>query len=274
MPSATYSTEAIVLRTRLIGEKDRVMTLFSPEEGKFDATARGARNPKSKLAATSQPFVHARFLIARGRSLDIASQAEVETAHPHISADLWRTAWATLVCETCSIVPERQNDPLMFEILKLSLGAFNDETRNADDIELAGLWFQAQFLSHAGYAPTIGRCVVSGEKIVVPPDDLTARVAFSPTLGGTLCTAQVANDVYRMNVLAQSLRALRVLERAAQPPFESDLQRSTGELFSNSRRDLRDVLKLTLAYHLDARPKSQKFLDEVRDSFDNKSYSA
>ncbi len=265
--SATYSTPAIVLRTRLIGEKDRVMTLLSPDEGKFDAVARGARSPKSKLAATSQPFVYARFLIARGRSLDIASQAEVETAHPHIFADLWRTAWANVICETASIVPERQPDATLFEILKLSLAALDDETRNAHEIEIAGLWFQAQFLSHTGYTPTIGRCVVSGEKIFVPPDDLAARVAFSPTLGGTLCASQIAADAYRMNVLAQSLRALRVLERAPQPPSEAQLHAFTGELLSHARRDLRDVLKLTLAYHLDARPKSQKFLDETRDAF-------
>lgn len=259
--SATYSTSAIVLRTRLIGEKDRVMTLLSPDEGKFDAVARGARSPKSKLAATSQPFVYARFLIARGRNLDIASQAEVETAHPHISADLWRTAWANVVCELSSIVPERQPDATLFEILGRTLTVLDDTSRNADDIEIAGLWFESQFLSHAGYAPTIGRCVVSGEKIVVAPDDLTARVAFSPQLGGTLCASQLARDVNRMNVQVQSLRALRVLERAQQPPLFHTL-----ELTTNARRDLRDVLKLSLAYHLEARPKSQKFLDEVRDS--------
>ena len=54
---------------------------------------------------------------------------------------------------------------------------------------------------------------------------------------------------------------VRVLERAQQPPLFHTL-----ELTTNARRDLRDVLKLSLAYHLEARPKSQKFLDEVRDS--------
>jgi hypothetical protein len=70
----TYSTSAIVLRNRNLGEKDRIMTLLSPEIGKFSAVAKGARAPKSKLAAVSQSFTHARFLVARGRSLDIATQ--------------------------------------------------------------------------------------------------------------------------------------------------------------------------------------------------------
>src|SRR4028118_1295639 len=108
--SGTYSTRAVVLRVRLLGEKDRVMTLLSPELGKFAAVAKGARGTKSKLAAVSQPFVLARFLVARGRSLDIATQAEIENAHVHIAGDLLRTAWATYLCELCDAVPEEQPD--------------------------------------------------------------------------------------------------------------------------------------------------------------------
>ncbi len=261
MRKPTYSTPAIVLRTRLIGEKDRVMTLLSPDEGKFDAVARGARSPKSKLAAVSQPFVRARFLLARGRSLDITSQAEVETAHIHISGDLWRTAWATYVCEISSIVPECQPDAALFELLGATLAAFDDFSRHALDIEIAGFWFQARFLETNGYAAMLGRCVVSGEKIVIAPDDATARVAFSPELGGTLCASFASRDPARMNVLAQSLRALRVLERAPLPPLADDF-----ELTTQARRDLRDCLRRSLFSHLDARPKSQKFLDEVASS--------
>ncbi len=259
----TYSTSAIVLRTRLIGEKDRVMTLLSPDEGKFDAVARGARNPKSKLAATSQPFVWARFLVARGRSIDIATQAEVETAHIHISADLWRTAWATYVCELASIVPERQPDEELFTLLRATLSALDDTTRENFDLEIAGFWFQARFLSLSGYAATLGRCVVGGEKIVVPPDDLASRVAFSPELGGTLCTLCAHRDPHRMTVLAQSLRALRVLERGAEPPLSASLNLTT-----NARRDLRDCLRNLLRAHLDARPRSQVFLDDVAQSLE------
>lgn len=259
--SATYSTEAIVLRTRLIGEKDRVMTLFSSAEGKFDAVARGARNPKSKMAATSQPFVRARFLLARGRNLDIASQAEIETAHIHISADLWRTAWAIYACEVTSIVPPRQPDAALFELLHATLAALDDNRRDNLDIEIAGFWFQARFLEANGYAAMLGRCVVSGEKIVISPTDLTARVAFSPELGGTLCATFANRDPQRLTLLAQSLRALRVLERAPEPPLWSDF-----ELTTQARRDLRDCLRRSLLAHLDAHPKSQKFLDEVADA--------
>jgi DNA repair protein RecO (recombination protein O) len=121
----TYSTQAIVLRNRNLGEKDRIMTLLSPEIGKFCAVAKGSRAPKSKLAAVSQPFTFARFLVARGRSLDIATQAEVEQAHTHIAGDLLRTAWATYLCELCDFVPEHQPDEELFDTLRLALERLN-----------------------------------------------------------------------------------------------------------------------------------------------------
>src|ERR1044071_4816950 len=91
--SSTYHARAIVLRVRNLGETDCVMTLLTEERGKLDATARGARRPKGKLSAVSQPFVRARFLIAKGRNLDIATQAEIETPHPHIAGHLLKAAW-------------------------------------------------------------------------------------------------------------------------------------------------------------------------------------
>ena len=253
---ATYSARAIVLRSRIIGEKDRVMTLLSHESGKFDAVAKGARNPKSKLAAVSQPFTRARFLVARGRSLDIATQAEIEEARTHIAGDLLRTAWASYVCELCSAVPERQPDEELFLALDAALENLDEPARDTDSLALCGHWFEARFLSILGYAPMIGRCVVSGEKIVAPREDANCRVLFSPQLGGNIAREHAHRDPQNMTVLASSLRALHVLMQSETPPIEM-------ELTTISRRDLGNVLKRLVTAHLDIRPKSRKFLEEI-----------
>lgn len=257
-PVHTYSTSAIVLRNRNLGEKDRIMTLLSPEIGKFSAVAKGARAPKSKLAAVSQAFTLARFLVARGRSLDIATQAEVEQAHTHIAGDLLRTAWATYLCELCDFVPEHQPDEELFETMRVALERLNVENAPRDDIELAGLWFEARFLSILGYAPTLGRCVVCGDRIVVAPDEQSRQVSFSAALGGTLCGTCSSRDPARVSLLAAALRALHRLERATQPPTAHNIELTTA-----ARRDLRSSLRGLLAAHLEIRPRSQKFLDEI-----------
>ncbi len=252
--SATYHARAIVLRVRNLGETDRVMTLLSDERGKFDATARGARRPKGKLSATSQPFVRARFLIAKGRSIDIATQAEIENAHPHIAENLLKTAWATYCCELSSFLPEHLPENELFDLLAVALEDFDSGTPQR--IEIIGRWFEARYLALSGYAPQIGRCVSCEKKIVVPADNLSQKLLFSPSLGGTLCGSCAGNDANRLTVNVQALRMFHQLMRLSQSPESWDLNGST-------RRDLNDCLRRTLVAHLGLRPKSQNFLDEV-----------
>ena len=253
--SATYHARAIVLRVRNIGETDRVMTLLSDDRGKFDATARGARRPKGKLSAVSQPFVRARFLLAKGRSIDIATQAEIENAHQHIAGDLLKVAWATYCCELSSFLPEHLPESELFDLLEATLEDFDSAL--PERIEIIGRWFEARYLALSGYAPQIGRCVSCDKKIVVATDDTSQKLLFSPALGGTLCGSCAANDANRLTVNVQALRLFHQLMRLSQAPQAEDL---TG----TARRDLHDCLRRTLAAHLDLRPKSQAFLDEVR----------
>jgi DNA repair protein RecO (recombination protein O) len=252
--SASYHARAIVLRVRNLGETDRVMTLLSAERGKFDATARGARRPKGKLSAVAQPFVLARFLLAHGRNIDIATQAEIENAHPHIAENLLKTAWATYCCELGTFLPERLPENELFDLLEHALQAFDGVT--PEGVETIGRWFEARYLALLGYAPQIGRCVVCEKKIAVPADDVTRRLIYSPHLGGTLCGECVSRDAQRLTVNVQALRALHHLSRNPQVP-------ETLELVPQARRDLHDCLRRTLTVHVEIKPKSQTFLDEI-----------
>lgn len=253
--SATYHARAIVLRVRVLGEKDRVMTLLSEERGKFDATARGARGAKGKLTGVAQPFILARFLVARGRSIDIATQAEIENAHPNIVTDLLKSAWATFCCELSSFLPEHLPEDELFYLLRDALSAL--DLAPPEQVESIGRWFEARYLALLGYAPQIGRCVSCDKKIVVPADDATRRLVYSPGLGGTLCGDCATRDVHRLSVNVQALRVLHRLSRADEP--------FPVELTGNARRNLRDCLQRGLLAHLEIKPKSRAFLDEVTD---------
>ena len=261
MGSRTYPTRGVVLRSRALGEKDRILVLLTEESGKISASARGARNPKSKLAALAQPFTLARFLIAKGRNLDIVSQAEIENAHTHLSGDLIKTAWASYFCELCDAIPEHLPDPELFELLCVTLSTL-DATVNADEAEIIGRWFEAKYLAHLGYAPILGKCVACETKLSVAIEDTQQIIAFSPALGGTLCRACIARDGRRLNVKVQALRALRQLERSDAPPNASAFT-SHFSLTTQARRDLRDVLQRSLSAHVEAKWKSRAFLDEV-----------
>ena len=50
MARILVKTDAIVLRTRRMGETSKLVTLFTEGHGKLKVTAKGARRPKSKFA--------------------------------------------------------------------------------------------------------------------------------------------------------------------------------------------------------------------------------
>ncbi len=58
--------EGIVLRTTDYGETNKIVTLYTREWGKIGVMARGAKKPKSRLSAITQPFTYGYFLMQKG----------------------------------------------------------------------------------------------------------------------------------------------------------------------------------------------------------------
>ena len=257
--SVPYAARALVLRTRPLGEKDRICVLLCPERGRIDAVAKGARGPKSKLAALAQPFVVARFLLVTGRSLHIVSQAQIETTHNGLSSSIFATAWAYYVLEVAGTLPEGLPDPRGFEIVVVALNALenapDDEAREA-----AGVWFEIQWLSHQGFAPTIGFCVECARKIDASTSDPT--VWFGPNVGGTLCDECHYRDGGARRVSVASLRALHRLERSNRAP--ASMGAAPFDLDADAGAELARCVRLSVLAHVAPRFKSLPFLEELR----------
>ena len=91
----TYRTEAIVLKRTDFGEADRLLTLFSKDLGKISAIAKGARKPQSRKTGHVELFMRSKFFIAKGRNLDIITQAEMVDPHAPLREDLLRVSLAS-----------------------------------------------------------------------------------------------------------------------------------------------------------------------------------
>src|SRR5436305_5617774 len=63
----SYPVEAIVLKRTDLGEADRVLTLLTPNKGKFHAIAKGIRRPISKKAGHLELLSHSQLQVALGR---------------------------------------------------------------------------------------------------------------------------------------------------------------------------------------------------------------
>lgn len=259
--SKTYLTRGIVLRVRPLGEKDRQITILTEEHGKIRASARGARNPKSKLSAITQPFVKAHFALVHGRSFEILTQAQIETLHQEISADVVKIAWASYLCELCDSLPENMPAPEMYLMLEVALGRLATAESSFDQ-EIIGRWFEACYLSSQGYAPTIGFCMLCEGKISFSRDEREKCVSFSVIHGGTICDSCLPNAHGVKKVPVQALRVLHRLSLCEIPPTPeraSNLWHIDKDILSN----LRDLLRLCIEQHPDIHTKSRSFLTEI-----------
>src|SRR5215212_6360812 len=85
-----YTTEAVVLRVRRLGEADSILTLLSADLGKIDAVARGVRKPTSRKSGHLEMLTHSTLLLAHGSNLDIITQAEALHTFLPLREDLRR----------------------------------------------------------------------------------------------------------------------------------------------------------------------------------------
>ena len=92
--SRSYRAQGVVLRHVEVGEADRILTFYTLEYGKVQAIAKGIRKMKSRKAGHLEPFSRVELMLAKGRNLDVISQAEAQNTYENLRSDLKLIAYA------------------------------------------------------------------------------------------------------------------------------------------------------------------------------------
>ena len=95
----SFRIEAVVLRHANWGEADRMVTLYTREQGKLRAIAKGARKIRSRKAGHLEPFTHITLQLAKSRDIPIVTQVETIDSYLPLREDLLRTGYASYVME-------------------------------------------------------------------------------------------------------------------------------------------------------------------------------
>lgn len=175
---ALVRCEGVVLRVKDFGEADRILTVLSGSEGKFEALARGARRPRSRLVGVTQQFSRAKLLLFRGRNLDTLSSAELVSAHSNLWLDVVRMAYASYISELVDkMTGERERND---ELYSLVVAAFDALDSGALAPRVVALAFEIKFMAVSGFLPQLTQCVACGA-----PSCEAAW--FGPEAGGLVC---------------------------------------------------------------------------------------
>jgi DNA repair protein RecO (recombination protein O) len=186
-----------------LGEADRIVTLFSRDEGKIRAVAKGVRRTTSRSAGHLEPFTLSDCLFAVGRELDVISQADTLESFRAIREDLERTTHAYYLAEVVDLLTEdHMENRGVFDTLVDSLY----DLSRAADAKLVLIVFHLKLMEALGYRPELRECV-SCRKSIDPE-----RNQFSPLVGGVMCPACGPSESTARAIGTPALKLLRFLQ--------------------------------------------------------------
>ncbi len=248
-----YAANGIILRRIDLGEKDRILCIFSKEHGKLDAVAKGARRPGSRLSAASEPFTYCKMLLAAGRNLDILSQAEIRESFPSVKSDMNRVAYAVYILElTYHFLENREPNPDLFDSL-LSVMYLME---GGADPEICARRFELDLLSLLGYEPRFDCCLACG-------GTASNNIGFSASLGGIVCGECFSKLADVMPVCGSAVSCAQTLRRAEPRDIASIALPTTA------RQDIGRILRAHICYRLERQLKSVEFI-RVVEMFESK----
>ena len=245
-----YRTDAIILRRTDFGEADRLLTVFTAEYGKVRLLAKGVRKTVSRKAGHVELFMLTHMLVARGRTWDIVSQAEIVEAYRDLRDDLDRTSQAYYLAELVDRFAEEHdpNAPL-FELLALALAHLS----HSDDVFMVLRFFELHLLSLTGYQPHLRFCVICQEALEPVENNY-----FSFANGGTLCPNHGQN---RPDAEIIPLPVLKVLRYIQSEPWEKVVNL---QLTPVTRTQVEQLLLGYITFVLERQLKSVDFIRKLR----------
>jgi DNA repair protein RecO (recombination protein O) len=239
----TYTTDAIVLRARNLGEADKIFTLFTRSSGKVDAVGKGVRRTKSALGGRLELLTESTMTLHRGRSLDIITSAVTVRSHWAGLIEPRALAAASLIAEIVDMFcePELPLDEIYALLSNASLAIAGS---NAPAALVPR--FELRLLHALGLAPPDDACIRCGG----PFNERGAWVDVDA--GGLGCEGcyGARGDMHALDAAdVENFRALGA-------PRASGLRASI-----NATPKVARAVDDLVTYHLGRRPKARALLD-------------
>ena len=187
--SEKYKTDAINLKSYPLKESDKIVVMYSRDKGIIRAVAKGIKKPKSSLGARMETFFANTLLLAKGRNMDVVSQAETVNSFSDTRKSLDKIGYSMYITEIVNNFGV-ENDPCSEEVYDLLYKALDTISKKNEkkDILLAVLKFQLKIMRISGFLPECSTCLKCGKKI-------ENEGYFASNQGGVICPECAKNTV-------------------------------------------------------------------------------
>ncbi|MHB9134589.1 MAG: DNA repair protein RecO [Armatimonadota bacterium] len=255
--SRLYQVTAIVLRSHDYGEGNRLISLFTREEGKIVAVAKGVRKPRAKLAAALQHFTLGEVHLAMGRRFDVITQVHVLDPfyglRKSIDAFAYGSYFAELFDES---LEERQRQPALFDLL---VDAYSRLARG-EAPDLLARYVEISLIAMLGYQPYLLQCAHCQSSLARPgaegQPEWPTWLGFSAAQGGALCPECMTGVPGAKRIAAGTVQVAQLLLHRGAEAMEG------LKLSDRLRREIAATFREYLEYRLERQLHSARFLRE------------
>jgi len=250
----SYHAQAVVIGHIEFGEADRILRLFTYEKGKISAIAKGVRKIHSRKAGHLEPFTRVNLFLAKGRNLDIITQAEIIESYNGLREDLERIGQAAYVVEVLDrfTYEEGQNIGL-FRLLVMTLSNLEKYINTETVIH----YYEIRLLDLLGFRPQLFECIDCGETIQ-DQDQF-----FSPLAGGITCPKCGSARSEAWLITKDVLRYLRHIQRSKWSEVDQVIIPEQIEVVLSA------LIEKYFTYLLERKLNTPEFLRDVRQNREN-----
>ncbi len=197
-----YSTPAIVLRQRKLGDADKILTLYTARFGKLDAVAKGVRRARSRMAGHVEPLTQATVQLAKGKNLDIVTQVETIESFQAIRDDLDRLSRGLYAAELLDKFTEPREEH--FDLYRLLLETLR-RIATRPDFDTPVRFYEMGLLDTLGYRPELEVCVKCRRPLAAVTN------SWSAALGGIVCPSCRNEELVARPLSPNGVKLLRLL---------------------------------------------------------------
>jgi len=245
----SFRVQAVVMHRKDWGEADRLVRLFSREQGKLQAIAKGVRKLHSRKAGHLEPFTRVSLQLARARDIPIITQAEALDLYMPLREDLLLTTYTSYVIEILDrFTYEEGENRFIYNLLVDTL----DRLGKLYEPELVVRYYEMRLLDYVGFRPQLFDCVECGEQIQ-PTDQY-----FSAAQGGVLCPRCGLNLKGARPI---SLNALKYLRHYQRSNFN---EASRAVISTDVKSEMENLMQHYLTYILEHNLNTPTFLRRMR----------
>lgn len=150
MRSRSYSSEGIVLARRSFGEGDRIISVYTKNQGRVSLIAKGVRKPKSRKRGHVEVFNKIIFHGVSGKGIDIMTEVEVVDDYGEFRKNLKKVSLAYYFMEVLGkTTHENESNKKLYDILSDYLNDLKS-SKKLKDLRLS---FVKEVLVASGFWP-------------------------------------------------------------------------------------------------------------------------